>query len=59
MYCLMGVFGFVAFPDEFGYWAVAGAILGYDWSEVTSIGSYYSYGYGALLVIYGEGGIEE
>ena len=52
MYCIMGVFGFVAFPDEFGYWSVAGAILGYDWSEITSIGSYYSYGYGVILVIF-------
>ena len=48
----MGVYGFVAFPDEFGYWSVAGAILGYDWSDITSIGSYYSYGYGIILVIF-------
>lgn len=52
LYCIMGAFGFVAFPDEFGYWSVAGALLGYDWSEITSIGSYYSYGYGILLVIF-------
>ena len=51
MYGIMGVFGFSAFPDEFGYWTPAAAMLGYDWSSITSLGSYYSYGYSAVLVI--------
>ena len=50
MYCIMGVCGFSLFPDEFGYWAPAAAILGYDWSQIASVGSYYSYGYSILLV---------
>lgn len=50
MYGIIGVFGFSAFPDEFGYWSPAAAVLGYDWSEITGLGSYYSYGYSALLV---------
>ncbi|MBR4667562.1 MAG: hypothetical protein IKO76_02255 [Butyrivibrio sp.] len=50
MYGIMGVFGFSAFPDEFGYWTPAAAMLGYDWSSITSLGSYYSYGYSAVLV---------
>ena len=50
MYGILGIFGFSAFPDEFGYWSPAAAILGYDWSEITGLGSYYSYGYSALLV---------
>ena len=50
MYGILGIFGFSAFPDEFGYWAPAAAILGYDWSEITGLGSYYSYGYSILLL---------
>lgn len=50
MYGVLGVFGFSAFPDEFGYWAPAAAILGYDWSQITALGSYYSYGYSIILV---------
>lgn len=50
MYGIMGVFGFSAFPDEFGYWTPAAAMLGYDWSSITSLGSYYSYGYSVILV---------
>ncbi len=49
MYGIIGIFGFSAFPDEFGYWSVAAAILGYDWSQITGLGPYYSYGYGILL----------
>ena len=30
MYGITGVYGFSAFPDEFGYWAPAAALLGYD-----------------------------
>ena len=50
MYGIIGIYGFSAFPDEFGYWSPAAAVLGYDWSEITGLGSYYSYGYSALLV---------
>lgn len=50
MYGILGIYGFSAFPDEFGYWSPAAAVLGYDWSQITSLGSYYSYGYSILLV---------
>lgn len=50
MYGIFGVFGFSAYPDEFGYWSPAAMILGYDWSSITALGSYYSYGYSALLL---------
>ena len=51
MYCILGTYGFSAYPDEFGYWTPAAAVKGYDWSEITSLGSYYSYGYSVLLWI--------
>lgn len=41
--------GFTMVPDEFGYWASAAKNVGYDWSEVASLGSYYSFGYSFLL----------
>ena len=34
---------------EFGYWTSAAHFLGYDWSEVTALGSYYSFGYSFIL----------
>lgn len=37
-------------PDEFGYWSSAARAVGYDWSPVASLGSYYSFGYSFLLV---------
>lgn len=37
------------FPDEFGYWASAAEVVGYDWTEVASMGSYYSFGYSVIL----------
>lgn len=37
------------YPDEFGYWASAAKWLGYDWSQLASMGSYYSYGYSLIL----------
>ena len=43
------IYGFSLYPDEFGYWASAARILGYDWSDTAALGSYYSYGYGMLL----------
>lgn len=38
------------YPDEFGYWASAASAAGYDWSEVASLGSYYSFGYSLILI---------
>lgn len=37
--------------DEFGYWGSASFFAGYDWSEVISTNSYFSYGYGLILAI--------
>lgn len=48
-YCISRVYGFIFFPDEFGYWAHAAKAAGYDWSEMVSLGSYYSYGYSLIL----------
>ncbi|MBQ2922727.1 MAG: hypothetical protein IJE60_06570 [Tyzzerella sp.] len=42
-------YGFVLFPDEFGYWTYASMLTGYDWSDIVSLGSYYSYGYSLIL----------
>lgn len=44
------IYGFCAYPDEFGYWASAAAWIGYDWSQTASIGYYYSFGYSLLLM---------
>ena len=41
--------GFTFYPDEFGYWASAAKMMGWDWSEIASLGSYYSFGYSAFL----------
>lgn len=48
-YCISRAYGFIFFPDEFGYWAHAAKAAGYDWSEMVSLGSYYSYGYSLIL----------
>ena len=48
-YSISRVYGFIFFPDEFGYWAYAAKAAGYDWSEMVSLGSYYSYGYSLIL----------
>lgn len=48
-YSVSRVYGFVLFPDEFGYWSYAAHLAGYDWSDMTSLGSYYSYGYSLIL----------
>ena len=40
---------FSLFPDEFGYWTGAANAIGYDWTEIASLGSYYSFGYGIVL----------
>lgn len=37
------------YNDEYGYWASAAYFAGWDWSEVFSSISFYSYGYGLVL----------
>lgn len=49
-YGLQKICGFTLYPDEFGYWASAADAVGYDWSEVASMGSYYSFGYSLILI---------
>lgn len=48
-YSVHRLYGFSVYPDEFGYWASAAQWIGYDWSEVASLGYYYSFGYSLLL----------
>lgn len=48
-YSITKIVGFSLFPDEFGYWASAANVIGWDWSETASLGSYYSYGYSLIL----------
>ena len=48
-YSITRVYGFILFPDEFGYWSYAAKLAGYDWSDIVSLGSYYSYGYSLIL----------
>lgn len=43
------VYGFSIFPDEYAYWSYGADIMGYDWSHITSLGPYYSYGYSLIL----------
>lgn len=43
------IYGMSIYPDEFGYWANAAQAAGYDWREIVSLGSYYSYGYSIPL----------
>lgn len=49
-YGIHKICGFTIYPDEFGYWASAAKAVGYDWTEVASLGSYYSFGYSVLLI---------
>lgn len=49
-YEIRKICGFTLYPDEFGYWASAARAAGYDWSEVASLGSYYSFGYSLILL---------
>lgn len=37
--------------DEYAYWSIAAYFKGYDWSSVTSLCKYYSYGYSFLLYL--------
>lgn len=39
----------VVIHDEFGYWANAAFFAGKDWSGVSSLSPYYSYGYSLIL----------
>lgn len=48
-YSVHRLYGFSVYPDEFGYWASAAQWLGYDWSDVASLGYYYSFGYSLIL----------
>lgn len=48
-YGIHKIFGMVYYPDEFGYWASAAKWVGYDWSSLTALSSYYSFGYSVLL----------
>lgn len=48
-YGITKIIGFSLYPDEFGYWASAANAIGWNWSEVASLGSYYSYGYSLIL----------
>ncbi len=41
---------FILFDDEYEYWASSAFFMGQDWSSLTSRLSYFSYGYGLLLV---------
>lgn len=50
LYGIERIYGFVLFPDEFGYWASAAQVIGYDWNEIASLGSYYSFGYSLFLI---------
>ncbi|MDE5700173.1 MAG: hypothetical protein K2I96_22680, partial [Lachnospiraceae bacterium] len=43
-------YGFYFPADEFGYWFHAARLAGYDWSDIASLGSYYSYGYSLVLL---------
>lgn len=49
-YGIQKLCGFTLYPDEFGYWASAADVVGYDWSEMASMGSYYSFGYSLILI---------
>lgn len=43
-------YGFSIFPDEFAYWSYAARLAGYDWSDVTALAPYYSYGNSLILI---------
>ncbi len=43
-------YGFSIFPDEFAYWSYAARLAGYDWSDVTALAPYYSYGYSLIHI---------
>lgn len=43
------IFCFYILPDEFTYWSYAARFAGKDWSEITALGPYFSFGYSFLL----------
>lgn len=49
-YGINKICGFTLVPDEFGYWSSAARVVGYNWSAVASLGSYYSFGYSFILI---------
>lgn len=49
-YSVSNASGFLIFPDEYTYWSYAAAVEGNDWSAVTSLGLYFSYGYSLILI---------
>jgi len=59
-YGIKKIYGFSLYPDEFGYWSTAATLIGYDWSQVASLGSYYAFGYSVILtpiLLVFEGGV--
>ncbi|MBR4984088.1 MAG: hypothetical protein IKY94_16265, partial [Lachnospiraceae bacterium] len=48
-YGIHQIYGMSEYPDEFGYWSTAAHMIGWDWSQVASRGSYYSFGYSFIL----------
>ena len=50
-YGIQKIYSFTLFPDEFGYWASAAKMAGYDWKDIVSLGSYYSFGYSLFPVL--------
>lgn len=49
-YGIHQIYGMSEYPDEFGYWSTAAHIIGWDWSQMASRGSYYSFGYSLILL---------
>lgn len=47
---LPGIYRPQILPDEYGYWAWAAEFAGRDWSDISGNCSYYSFGYGILLL---------
>ncbi len=50
VYSVCNAYGFLLYPDEYTYWAYAAYVSGYDWSDITSLGMYFSYGYSLILI---------
>ena len=48
-YGVSHIWGMSMYPDEFGYWSTAAKMAGWDWSQISSLGSYYSFGYSIVL----------
>ena len=48
-YGIHQIYGMSEYPDEFGYWSTAADMIGWDWSQIASRGSYYSFGYSFIL----------